>query len=953
MPTENEQVTNEENTEPSKLKSILRNGVQIVVVDESSAKDRESPQKVPFELTVEDVQNQLINGFKDDDGAGSCFQDLDDQHLQILPDNDFQSSLSINESQGCQARDDVIIVDHLPIPPDGEYGWVVVAAAFVCNLIVDGISNAFGPFMAAYQKEFGANKSAVSLIGSILIGMYLLSGPVVGGLLNNFETRRIVVCGAIIASLSFILSTFSPNIFVYYFVYGILGGIGFGFIYLPAIVIVSQYFEAKRALATGIAVSGSGVGTFLIPLLSKYLIESFGWKIAIYCLAALILLCVFCGLLFKPLPLPEFDIEKQNRLAIELKQQALLAALSRADDGDDECNSNISDEVTTNGGGVSPVKRSATTRTSSQCTKEDGQPLLMNGLEGGIDFQKGDENADEMVSSSPLTPHRPPLSPIPESGKRRLSKSRAGSVQQSHADGISGRHPTVVSNRTRKPTLTSMANDAWMGSSNQLRLSRVNLNSQLSRVSARSYAQSLSRLSQAPPQSIKGESTLSVALSGAEPKEFARPLSRHDIFLQGSIRNLREFESEGNNYQRYRESQISIPMIIAAQNLSSSLSHACGDMVESSNRFGGSQYSRITGGEGTEFCEDLEGQQQDTSRFKFIPLPMRQAISEMVSLSLLSDPVMVLLCISSIFGMLGFYVPFVFLIELAVSEGISLSEATLLLSLIGISNTFGRVFFGWMADRRWVSALTITNWSLISCGLLTAFCPLFPNYLMLITYSCLFGFIVSAYVCLTSILLSDLLGVERLTNSFGILVVARGISSLLGTPLAGIVFDLTQSYIAAFVFAGSLIVISGLISCCIYFVHRYQRSQLRNEGDYVEPQKKTFIPLEQADATSGKLSVLTERSEEYLTEYQRTIQSIHQQKALLQELEQYKQRNLINEEGEEDDGEGMGDGRGGGGEQEENLLEEDEENNFKNKKEEDEQIINHVENKNKEIDVGD
>ncbi|CAK5074770.1 unnamed protein product [Meloidogyne enterolobii] len=878
MPTENEQVANEENTEPSKLKSILRNGVQIVVVDESSAKDRESPQKVPFELTVEDEQNQLINGFKDDDGAGSCFQDLDDQHLQILPDNDFQSSLSINESQGCQARDDVIIVDHLPIPPDGEYGWVVVAAAFVCNLIVDGISNAFGPFMAAYQKEFGANKSAVSLIGSILIGMYLLSGPVVGGLLNNFETRRIVVCGAIIASLSFILSTFSPNIFVYYFVYGILGGfflnfwegpknffegIGFGFIYLPAIVIVSQYFEAKRALATGIAVSGSGVGTFLIPLLSKYLIESFGWKIAIYCLAALILLCVFCGLLFKPLPLPEFDIEKQNRLAIELKQQALLAALSRADDGDDE----------------------------------DGQPLLMNGLEGGIDLGRGDENADEMVSSSPLTPHRPPLSPIPESGKRRLSKSRAGSVQQSHADGISGRHPTVVSNRTRKPTLTSMASDAWMGSSNQLRLSRVNLNSQLSRVSARSYAQSLSRLSQAPPQSIKGESTLSVALSGAEPKEFARPLSRHDIFLQGSIRNLKEFESEGSNYQRYRESQISIPMIIAAQNLSSSLSHACGDMVESSNRFGGSQYSRITGGEGTEFCEDLEGQQQDTSRFKFIPLPIRQAISEMVSLSLLSDPVMVLLCISSIFGMLGFYVPFVFLIELAVSEGISLSEATLLLSLIGISNTFGRVFFGWMADRRWVSALTITNWSLISCGLLTAFCPLFPNYLMLITYSCLFGFIVSAYVCLTSILLSDLLGVERLTNSFGILVVARGISSLLGTPLAGIVFDLTQSYIAAFVFAGSLIVISGLISCCIYFVHRYQRSQLRNEGDYVEPQKKTFIPLEQADATSGKLSVLTERSEEYLTEYQRTIQSIHQQKALLQELEQYKQRNLINEEG--------------------------------------------------------
>jgi hypothetical protein len=91
-----------------------------------------------------------------------------------------------------------------------------------------------------------------------------------------------------------------------------------------------------------------------------------------------------------------------------------------------------------------------------------------------------------------------------------------------------------------------VTSDAWMGSNNQLRLSRVNLSSQLSRVSARSYAQSLSRLSQVPPQSIKaGESTFSVALSGAEPKEFARPLSRHDIFLQGSIRNLKEFEIEG------------------------------------------------------------------------------------------------------------------------------------------------------------------------------------------------------------------------------------------------------------------------------------------------------------------------------------------------------------------------------------------------------------------------
>lgn len=43
----------------------------------------------------------------------------------------------------------------------------------------------------------------------------------------------------------------------------------------------------------------------------------------------------------------------------------------------------------------------------------------------------------------------------------------------------------------------------------------------------------------------------------------------------------------------------------------------------------------------------------------------------------------------------------------------------------------------------------------------------------------------AAYISLTSIVLVDELGLDRLTNSFGLLVVSRGIASLLGTPLGG------------------------------------------------------------------------------------------------------------------------------------------------------------------------
>lgn len=68
------------------------------------------------------------------------------------------------------------VADMLPVPPDGGYGWVIVFAAFMSNFVVDGISNSFGAFMTVYQKHFGESKAVVSLIGSLLIGSYLLIG---------------------------------------------------------------------------------------------------------------------------------------------------------------------------------------------------------------------------------------------------------------------------------------------------------------------------------------------------------------------------------------------------------------------------------------------------------------------------------------------------------------------------------------------------------------------------------------------------------------------------------------------------------------------------------------------------------------------------------------------------------------------------------------------------------
>lgn len=87
--------------------------------------------------------------------------------------------------------------------------------------------------------------------------------------------------------------------------YGVMGGIGFGMIYLPAVVAVGYYFETKRSLATGIAVCGSGFGTFAFAPLANMLLEHFDWKNANLILAGLILNCAVFGAMMRPLTYPK------------------------------------------------------------------------------------------------------------------------------------------------------------------------------------------------------------------------------------------------------------------------------------------------------------------------------------------------------------------------------------------------------------------------------------------------------------------------------------------------------------------------------------------------------------------------------------------------------------------------------------------------------------------------
>jgi len=77
------------------------------------------------------------------------------------------------------ATDDDIDEPHILISdpaPDGGYGWVIVIASFLCNVIVDGIAYTFGLFFEEFVRHFDTTKGKVALCGSLLSGCYLGAG---------------------------------------------------------------------------------------------------------------------------------------------------------------------------------------------------------------------------------------------------------------------------------------------------------------------------------------------------------------------------------------------------------------------------------------------------------------------------------------------------------------------------------------------------------------------------------------------------------------------------------------------------------------------------------------------------------------------------------------------------------------------------------------------------------
>lgn len=58
------------------------------------------------------------------------------------------------------------------VPPDGNWGWVVLFGATLVNLLVPGMIKSFGVLLPVFREAFHAGESSSSLIASLCYFLY-------------------------------------------------------------------------------------------------------------------------------------------------------------------------------------------------------------------------------------------------------------------------------------------------------------------------------------------------------------------------------------------------------------------------------------------------------------------------------------------------------------------------------------------------------------------------------------------------------------------------------------------------------------------------------------------------------------------------------------------------------------------------------------------------------------
>ncbi|XP_044731631.1 monocarboxylate transporter 14-like [Chrysoperla carnea] len=743
---------------------------------------KSSPSKTPSSLTtppVTKVQSPLITNIPEEapsdnnnkvrhrnNKENQIILSDDNERVRFLNDLDkdsimSSSSSSISNSSICSIK----LGSEKPKYPDGGWGWMVVLSSLVISMIADGISFSFGLVYIEFLHEYGESKSKTAWIGSLFMAVPLLSGPIMSALVDKYGCRKMTMLGGIISGTGFILSSISNTIELQFLTFGVIAGIGLGLCYVTAVVSIAYWFDKKRTLATGLGACGTGVGTFVYAPMTQFFIEEYGWRGTVLLLAGTFLNMCVCGAVMRD---PEWwTIEQQKLQSKNIKGSSSTASISGS--------RSVGGESTFPG--VEEIRKLMKSGESPE--------YILTTLATSTGFDQSSDNANKNTKKQHRSVVNLPTF-VKQSEKVPIEVLEQLSSNKRLYKVILENYPKILSCRSSsdKALNTAAENDVSPGIpvTMSVRLKKTkrqnstdkqgvpteattNVNEPLlqQKVNVKIVKSNIKKVH--PTNTDSSKPWLVKQFSNVGPSQHGNYLQnikvhRNSVMYRGAILNTKKY--------RLRAS-------------------SCPDIFRN---------SMIT----------LAREEEEKWYSEFVDL-----LKGIMDFSMFLELHFLFLSISTILLFIWFIVPYFYIAEHLTRHGYTENECSKLISLIGVTNTIGMIGLGWAGDQPWVSVTKTFSCCLFLCGFATAAMPFFTDSpYFLVGSAALFGLFFASSFSFTPVVLVSLIPIERFTTGYGLILLCQGIGNLTGPPLAGLLFDLTQSWDLSFYTAGFWIFISGI-----------------------------------------------------------------------------------------------------------------------------------------------
>ena len=163
-----------------------------------------------------------------------------------------------------------------------HYSWVIVAVTFLTGLTSSAALGLPGAPLQPLSIEFGWDVEQTSSALAVRFVLFGLMGPFAAILMERFGLRHVVDTALTLVAAGMALATQMTQFWHLVLFWGIMLGIGSGMTALVLSAIVSnRWFDSHRGLVVGMLTASSATGQLVFLPVGAWLIERFGWRMAV------------------------------------------------------------------------------------------------------------------------------------------------------------------------------------------------------------------------------------------------------------------------------------------------------------------------------------------------------------------------------------------------------------------------------------------------------------------------------------------------------------------------------------------------------------------------------------------------------------------------------------------------------------------------------------------------